>query len=217
MSAPTSGPLVRALILRYGEHICPSKDTIGEHQSVLEEHGLMLFGKFGVGVALSRRQKLRRQIEADVPTYVYFAKRSGGRNLIHRARIVGIPEEDLSDRKHLVPAYYRDAMHTVSFWLLCDSLEEDPVAIRHLVVESSRSPLAEALGSSMSPRFNVIWSDKEVAGTARRQARRGRKRNRGRDASCETDLGEMDGEIPTLDRDTELGAWTADDPEDGEW
>ena len=155
MSAPTSGPLVRALVLRYGEHICPSKDTIGEHQAVLQEHGLMLFGKFGVAVARSRREKLRRQIEAGVPTYVYFTKRAGGRNLIHRARIVGIPEDDLSGRKHLVPAYYRDAMHTVSFWLLCDSLEEDSVAIADLVEAMEFDELTDELRSATNDARSV--------------------------------------------------------------
>ena len=51
MSKRSSGQPVRALVLRYGEHVCPSKDTIGERQAVFEEHGLMLLGEFGVRVA----------------------------------------------------------------------------------------------------------------------------------------------------------------------
>ena len=178
---------VRGLVIRYGEHVCPSGDTISEHAKVLRARGEFLFGKFGGAVAKSRLDQLRAQVSVGTPTFVYLAKRVGGKNRIHRANLVDIPETLTANHKPLIPAYYRDDVSRVSLWLCCDSLELDEEAIRHLLVESSQSPLAEALGASMSPKFNVIWSKEPVAGSGRVTTRR------------RSEAARYAGEVPTLE------------------
>ena len=186
---------VRGLVIRYGEHVCPSGDTISEHAQVLGAHGKFLFGKFGGTVAKSRLDQLRAQVSAGTPTFVYLTKREGGRSRIHRAHLVGIPEALTASQKPLIPAYYRDDSSRVSVWLCCDSLEADEEAIRHLLVESSHSPLAEALGASMSPKFNAIWSKEPVAGAGQIATRRRSK------------AAQPSGEVPTIEPDDFGGPW----------
>jgi hypothetical protein len=147
---------IQHLVLRYGEHFCPSGDTIKEHLIIFRRYDKFVWGKFGFNIAKTRLALFRRQIESGQPTYLYLAKVKNQITTLHKARIVDFKSQLEASEHKYVPEYYRQRIDEVTVWVLCSSLEDSTNKLSSLSVASSHSPLAHALVTSMCPQFFVI-------------------------------------------------------------
>lgn len=105
-------------ILRYSDAL-RGVDTYAAHKMIEERFGWVWWGKFGVGAARDIIAKAKRQIQADVLTYVFLGK---NKSLMYRGRLLDILGGGRNGRyrpKELakVPDYYRRESCAVWFKL----------------------------------------------------------------------------------------------------
>ena len=128
-------------------------DTIEEHVRVLKAHGRVWFGKIGKPVGEPSLDRLRRQIDAGVPTFLFMTSRvDGGRGLrVHRGQVSAISSGGDPPPNRLVPDYYDTSglRPEVRVWAELSSIEQvGPEGLADLVVESSGRPVSEVLQST---------------------------------------------------------------------
>ena len=79
----TSRGQILHILVKYNDNI-RRVDTIQEHRSIADQSGSVWWGKFGVGIARNKVEKVLNQIESGIPTFLYLACASSlfGTNVI---------------------------------------------------------------------------------------------------------------------------------------
>ncbi len=62
------------LLLRFLDRLLDNSGTIEEHQKVIEREGAVWFGKMGQPISQNAIDKLNKQVEDNIPTFIYLVK-----------------------------------------------------------------------------------------------------------------------------------------------
>lgn len=143
------------LLMRYADDFAGTSDTIGEHQKVARKHKSVWIGKLGtMTLAEHRMERLRRQVIANIPTYLYLAARREDSLVVHSGRLLDVQRDCPSSR--LVPSYYPKD-RTFSLWVRVSSLRRVSLTtFAGVLIESSRNPAFQTLALSQAALFTVI-------------------------------------------------------------
>jgi len=146
------------LLIRFSDRLLENRETISEHQKVIEQNGAVWFGKMGQPISQNAIDKLNKQVEENIPTFIYLVK--GNRklptaficNLILAAK--NIPEEEMN----LIPTYYKELEITrfIKFWAKVNNIQQiENSELNKMSVASSVYPLQETLYKSSSGHFYI--------------------------------------------------------------
>ncbi len=134
------------------------KRTIEEHQKVIEQEGAVWFGKMGQPISQNAIDKLNKQVEDNIPTYIYLVKGNRRKPKAYVSDLVvaskTIPEEEMC----LIPPYYKELkiIQFIKFWAKVTNLHEiDLKDLTKMGVVSSVYPLMETLVKSSSGHFYI--------------------------------------------------------------
>jgi hypothetical protein len=118
------------LVLKWSPRLVP--DTIERHIEVASEQGSVWWGRQCaedsgvVGLGAEWLEKLRGQLAARKPTYVYLHSKPGG---TWRAQLLGITTNKAEVNADLIPSYYGPTTH-YNLWVNLTRFEKsDPVEL----------------------------------------------------------------------------------------
>jgi hypothetical protein len=146
------------LLLRFSDSLLKQGDTIHEHNQVIAREGAVWFGKMGSPVSQNHIDTFNKQVEKDVPTFVYLVKGNRRKSKAYRGNLVLASKKLPDDEKYLVPAYYADldTPKYVKFWVkLNEIVPIDLADLNKMQVASSVLPIAETLAKSSSGHFII--------------------------------------------------------------
>jgi hypothetical protein len=150
------------LLLRFSDSLLKDGDTVTEHNKVIESEGAVWFGKMGSPVSQNHIDRLNKQVQEGIPTFVYLVKGNRRKSTAFRGSLLlaskTLPEVD----ENLVPPYYADLdiPKYVRFWVkIKDIIPIDYAELNKMQVASSLSPIGESLVKSFSGHF-IIREDK---------------------------------------------------------
>jgi hypothetical protein len=146
------------LLIRFSDRLLEKRSTIEEHQKVIEQEGAVWFGKMGQPIAQHAIDKLNKQVEDNIPTFIYLVKGNRKKPNAYVSNLVvaskTIPEEELG----LIPSYYRELeiIQFIKFWAKVTDLHEIELKdLTKMGVASSVYPLMETLVKSSSGHFYI--------------------------------------------------------------
>lgn len=146
------------LLIRFSDRLLENKGTIEEHQKVIDEAGAVWFGKMGQPISQNAIDKLNKQVEEGIPTFIYLVKGNRRKPNAYISNLVlaskTIPEEE----KDLIPPYYKELeiLRFIKFWVKVTNLHEiDLKDLTKMGVASSVYPLLETLVKSSSGHFYI--------------------------------------------------------------
>lgn len=128
-------------------------NTIDAHSEVIQASGHVAIAKFGA--PNPRVERLQKQIQEQVPTYLILVFKRGGKfigfkSLISAIRL-GTPTAEI---KNSAPSYYREFSYSAGLWFVV----EGPLQICDLTklqLASNKKPLLEVLSASRTPSMLV--------------------------------------------------------------
>jgi len=140
------------LVVRYSDRLSGNTKTIAEHLAVLNEYGMVWFGKMGSVVGRATRETLVRQSLAGIPSYLFLIQ---GLEEIHQCRIVDITLEQQNDQ--YVPSYYSEEMkRNMSVWIkLSIMCPVKPTVFRDFHTTSSKKTVVSTIKGSMASAFRI--------------------------------------------------------------
>ncbi|MGC3834839.1 hypothetical protein ACPSKX_11470 [Moritella viscosa] len=106
-------------LLRYSDKLSGA-DTIGEHQFMIEQHGSVWMGKFGVGMSNRFVEIAKKQLERGEPCFLYLmhgAKYTCKANIIDLVAAKTSQGEMSSIQPSITPSYYRKKRCSIWFKL----------------------------------------------------------------------------------------------------
>jgi hypothetical protein len=185
------------LLMRYADGFAGTTDTVREHQRIARKHNSVWIGKLGtMTLSQGRIERLRNQIRANEPTYLYLAKNLGKDLIVHAGRLLEVQRDYPSSSSNLIPSYYPDD-RTYSLWVRVSSLRRaNMLDFAGVLIESSGNAAFQTLRQSQASLFTVVI-DKSRQEEARRSppdfaaVRRMRGRGRRPDGEVEN-LGDAD-------------------------
>lgn len=139
------------LMIRFSDHL--GKNTIDEHQIIVDKMGYVWFGKIGKTISQSFIESSNKSGE---PIFAFFVKTTKKKVTVYRSTIKAITKDDLRNTPEIkhVPDYVATLPVDFGFWLKIDSFKEMPNSIiADLIVCRSRSRLAESLCSTAGVMF----------------------------------------------------------------
>ena len=96
------------LLIRFSDRLLEKRRTIEEHQKVIENEGAVWFGKMGQPIAQNSIDKLNKQIDDNIPTYIYLVKGNRRKPSAFISDLIiaskTIPEEEMD----LISSYYKE-------------------------------------------------------------------------------------------------------------
>ena len=129
-----------------------------DNNKVIASEGAVWFGKMGSPVSQTRIDRLNKQVQEDIPTFVYLVKGNRRKSTAFRGSLLlaskTLPEGD----ECLVPPYYADLdiPRYVKFWVkLTEIVPIDSTDLNKMRVASSVLPLGETLAKSSSGHFII--------------------------------------------------------------
>jgi hypothetical protein len=112
------------LAMRFSDRPHGVTNVIDRHRRTLDEHGAVWLGKFGTPFGSQRLERVTRQVEGEVPTYLLLVTREGGLR-VHTGDIVAVSFAVPPAERRLIPTYYTaDILTTVRFWAKLSSLDD---------------------------------------------------------------------------------------------
>ncbi|MHC4176893.1 MAG: hypothetical protein ACYSWU_05270 [Planctomycetota bacterium] len=146
------------VLMRFADGFLSAQDTIDRHKEVLAEHGVVRIGKLGKTLGRAHVDRVNRQCEERVRTYLFLAQKVGRQYEVYRGKIVNIGYSLPRGEKNLVPKYY-DALkitEQVSVWMKLSTLvKAKPHEFRDYRIASSKKPVLNALWGSMAAIFVI--------------------------------------------------------------
>jgi hypothetical protein len=146
------------LLIRFSDRLLEKRSTIEEHQKVIEQEGAVWFGKMGQPIAQHAIDKLNKQVDDNIPTFIYLVKGNRRKPNAYISNLVlaskTVPEDEIS----LVPPYYKELeiLRFIKFWAKVTNLQEiDLKDLAKMRVASSVYPLLETLVKSSSGHFYI--------------------------------------------------------------
>lgn len=142
---------MKTVALRFAENFSPEGGTIAAHQQIINELGLVWYGKLGNPVS----QAIAREIlESDDPRILLI--RSGGQER-YWAHVDAI-QRDIPKLTE-VPSYYRNMADKFKCWFrVLKFMKADKSVMSDCTVVSSGKRLTDASRHSMSPYFIIEYT-----------------------------------------------------------
>ena len=136
-------------------------DVVAEHNSLVKNYGAVWFGKLGSPLSAMRVNWLNKQIEQNIPTFLYLVKGNRKKSTAYRAQLL-LVSRDFPKDKALIPLYYREKklLKFMNVWMKIEKIEpiemEDMSKLKAI---SSIYPISETLTKSSSGYFLVHESN----------------------------------------------------------
>jgi len=150
------------LLLRFSDSILKDKDTITEHNQVIQRSGAVWFGKMGAPVAQHQVDVMMQQIEDGIPAYVFLVKGNRRKSTAYRGKILSLSRIKPENQDMHIPQYYfdLDLIKYMRFWVkLTEIISIDLAELNKLHVASSVLPLPETLVKSSTGHFILKEDD----------------------------------------------------------
>ena len=146
------------LLVRFSDSLLKDRDTIEQHNRVVEQQGAVWFGKMGSPVSQHHIDRLNEQSQAGTPTFVYLVKGNRRKSTAYRANLVLATRDFPEDEQALIPPYYTELQipQYVKFWVKLGMIT--PISLEDLgkmKVASSVLSLAETLAKSSTGHFFI--------------------------------------------------------------
>lgn len=147
------------VLLRFSDHLLRAKNTIDEHNKVVQAYGAVWFGKMGSPISQVYTDCINHQIESGVQTFAYLVKGNRRKSTAYRAAIVTASRLLPETEKQMIPSYYFDQNLTryMKFWVKLAEISEitfDELA--KMRVASSVLPISETLVKSSTGHFFLV-------------------------------------------------------------
>lgn len=143
---------MKTIALRFGEHFSPECGTIAAHQSIIDEHGYVWYGKMGTAVSAKVIEEIKRNED---PVILLI---NSGRAERYWAHVTEICRNTPEIEK--IPEYYRDKVKQFKTWFKVTEFEKAPHDIMsHCLVASSGNTLGDVSRHSMSPYFIIRYDE----------------------------------------------------------
>ena len=136
-------------------------NVVAEHNNLVKEHGAVWFGKLGSPLSVMRVNWLNKQIEQNIPTFLYLVKGNRKKSTAYRAKLLFV-SRDFPKDKSLIPVYYKEKKLTgfMKVWMRIGEIEPIEMSeMSSLKAISSINPIAETLSKSSSGYFLVHESN----------------------------------------------------------
>ncbi|MDY6846396.1 MAG: hypothetical protein SVP52_04610 [Chloroflexota bacterium] len=144
------------LLIRFSDRLLENRGTIEEHQKVIEKEGAVWFGKMGQPISQNAIDKLNKQVEDNIPTFIYLVKGNRRKPTTFISDLVFASKSKPEEEMDLIPPYYNEIeiIQFVKFWAKVTNLHEiDLKDLTKMGVASSVYPLLETLVKSSSGHF----------------------------------------------------------------
>jgi hypothetical protein len=135
------------LVVRFSDTMFGVGDVVALHNRVVEKHGAVWFGKLGQTIAQSRVDKLNKQVEEKVSTFLYLVKGNRRRSTAYRASLRMVSREKPEDDT-LIPPYYdeKELIQYMKAWMKVGKIEGIEMSeMSSLKAINSVFPISETL------------------------------------------------------------------------
>mgnify|MGYP001184702573 CR=1 FL=1 len=146
------------LLIRFSNRLLEERETIEEHQKVIEKEGAVWFGKMGQPISQNAIDKLNKQVEDNIPTFIYLVKGNRRQPTAFISDLIIASKTIPEDEKNLIPSYYQELeiIRFIKFWAKIKNVHQiDNSELNKISVASSVYPLQETLYKSSSGHFYV--------------------------------------------------------------
>jgi len=145
------------LVVRFSDTMFDVGDVVSLHNNVVTEHGAVWFGKLGQTLSQERVEMLNKQVEKNIPTFLYLVKGNRRKSTAYRAPLI-IVEKETPNETELIPAYYaeKDLIQYMKAWMKIGRIEAiDMTEMWKMKAINSVFPISETLVRSSSGYFLV--------------------------------------------------------------
>jgi hypothetical protein len=145
------------LVVRFSDTMFGMGDVVAIHNDLVEKYCAVWFGKLGNPLSQLRVDLLTKQIEQNIPTFLYLVKGNRRKSTAYRAILLSV-SRDFPKEKNLIPAYYEEKNLTefMKVWMKIGKIEPiEPSDMSSLRTINSIYPIAETLVRSSSGYFLV--------------------------------------------------------------
>jgi hypothetical protein len=147
------------LLLRFSDSLLKDKDTIEEHNNIVQRYGSVWFGKMGSPVSQANIDILNQQVEDGIPTHIYLVKGNRRKSTAFRSMMIYASKAYPKGEEYLLPQYYLDMALTKYMRFFVKLAEIKPLDFEDLAkihVASSVLPLRETLIKSSTGHFFIV-------------------------------------------------------------
>lgn len=149
------------IILRYSDKLAPPPGTIKLHEEVIKKHGSVWLGKFGRRISDQVVDRLKNQIKAQKPTYIFLTQALGKQKFMIHAGLLENIERKI-DEQDLIPQYYHDRSDRISTWFrISRFMKLSPKVLTVLIGRSSGVPIFRTLSQTVAAMLLVSLKQNE--------------------------------------------------------
>jgi len=152
------------LLIRFSDRLLENRNTIEEHQKVIGREGAVWFGKMGQPISQNAIDKLNKQVEENIPTFIYLVKGNRKKPTFFISDLIVASKTIPDEETDLIPKYYEELgiIQFIKSWVKVTNLHEIDISyLSKMGVASSVYPLLESLSKSSSGHF-YIKEKKEI-------------------------------------------------------
>lgn len=145
------------LVVRFSDTMFSVGDVVAKHNELADKYGSVWFGKLGTSFSQSRIDMLNKQIDQDIPTFLYLVKGNRRKSTPYRANLLSVSKK-IPKEKTLIPNYYREKklLQYMKAWMKIEKIELIELSsMESLKAMNSIFPIAETLTRSSSGYFLV--------------------------------------------------------------
>ena len=146
------------LLIRFSDNLFSAGDVISLHQQVIEQKGVVWFGKLGTPIAQRHIEAINIQTQNKNPSFLFLVKGNRRKSTFYRANIEMLSSALPKNEKDLIPPYYfklKIAKH-MKFWAkLSDIKSITESEMQKIQVVGSVLEIGETLARSSSGHFVV--------------------------------------------------------------
>ena len=143
---------MKTIALRFADNVAPKDGTIHEHEKLIEEKGVVWYGKFGAKVS----ENIRIAILGNDPRIILLIHSGTNKRYWLYIEEISFSTPPLE----MIPEYYRDIAGTVKTWFKVSRIEKaNKDVMSKCIVVSSKNPLSSVSRHSMSPYFIIDYNE----------------------------------------------------------
>ena len=123
------------LLIRYSDRLFKVENSMVEHSQVVEQKGIVWFGKIGKPLGKSNIMAINAQCNNSIPTYLYLVQKNKKEYITYKGTVVDVSRIYPSDEKEFIPQYYfeRDLVEFIQLWIKLSALSMvDRTVLNHL-------------------------------------------------------------------------------------
>jgi len=144
------------ILVRFSDGMLSIQDTIAEHQKIIENNGMVWFGKLGKSLGDFHISDVNKQIEEGSKSYLFLVQKNGKRYEFSKGEIIIISKSLPKKEINLVPPYYekQGIINNINLWIKLSNIKEaklEEIDKYHIV--SSGSAVISSIRKSMAALF----------------------------------------------------------------